>query len=94
MNTGINLGNGIAKVKNMGEEPELERGLYRHYKGGVYDVLDVACHSETLEWYVVYQSHERKAQGLPSVWIRPYSMFVEKVEINGEMRPRFEKVDE
>lgn len=75
----------------MGKEPKLEKGTYRHYKGGVYDVLRVACHTETLEWYVVYESHERKKQNLPSVWVRPYDMFVEKIEIDGEMKPRFEK---
>jgi len=81
-------------MKNMGEEPKLEKGTYRHYKGGIYDVIHLACHTETLEWYVVYQSHERMEKDLPSIWIRPYVMFIEEVEVNGEKKPRFEKVDD
>lgn len=77
----------------MGKAPEIQKGTYRHYKGGMYEVLDVACHTETLEWHVVYQSHDRREQGLPSVWIRPYDMFVEMVELDGEMKSRFERVD-
>lgn len=81
-------------MKDVGDAPKLARGTYRHYKGGVYDVLDIACHTETLEWYVVYQSYERKKRGLPSIWVRPYTMFIEEVELNGETKPRFEKVDD
>jgi len=83
----------VGVMKNMSEEPCLEKGSYRHYKGGIYDVIKLACHTETLEWYVVYQSHERQKSGLPSVWVRPYDMFVENVEIYGEIKPRFEKID-
>lgn len=79
-------------MKDIGAKPNLEKGVYRHYKGGMYDILELACHTETLEWYVVYQSHERKKLGIASVWIRPYDMFVETVELNGEHVPRFEKV--
>lgn len=79
-------------MKDMGREPELSTGTYRHYKGGLYNVVGLACNSETLEWCVIYQSVERSKKGLPSVWIRPYDMFVENVEINGEMKPRFEKL--
>ena len=79
-------------MKDTGGEPRLEKGTYRHYKGGVYDVIGLACHTETLEWYVVYQSHERKKKSIPSVWVRPYGMFVENVEIDGVKRPRFEEV--
>lgn len=80
-------------MKNTGKKPELQRGLYRHYKGGIYQVLEVACHTETLEWYVVYESQERKAKDLPSVWLRPYDMFIEKITIDGNILPRFEKVN-
>lgn len=80
-------------MKDMGDKPELAKGLYQHYKGGVYKVLDVACNTETLEWYVVYESEERKKLGLPSVWIRPYDMFVETIEKDGQTIPRFKKID-
>jgi predicted house-cleaning noncanonical NTP pyrophosphatase (MazG superfamily) len=82
----------VAGMKEVGKKPTLEPGRYRHYKGGTYVLVDLACHTETLEWYVVYQSEERKRQNLPSIWIRPYDMFVEIIELNGEMKPRFQKI--
>ncbi|MBR7038608.1 MAG: DUF1653 domain-containing protein [Oscillospiraceae bacterium] len=47
---------------------------YRHFKGGLYSILGVATHSETLEEMVVYRS---EADG--NVWVRPKSMFMDKV---------------
>lgn len=64
-------------------EISIQPGLYRHYKGGLYQVLHMAQHSETEEQLVVYRS---LSQG--GVWVRPAAMFVEQVE----GRPRFEKV--
>jgi hypothetical protein len=63
----------------------LKPGRYRHYKGGLYQVLHLARHSETEELLVVYRS---LAQG--GVWVRPAAMFSEHV--NG--RPRFERVSD
>lgn len=80
-------------MKNMGDKPKLEKGTYRHYKGGVYEVIELACHTETLQWHVVYQSVERKKQGLPSIWVRPYDMFVEIIKVDGTSMPRFKKVE-
>jgi hypothetical protein len=54
-------------------------GLYRHYKGGLYQVLYLARHSETEEQLVVYRS---LAEG--GVWVRPAAMFLEHV--NGKLR--------
>lgn len=79
-------------MKNMGEKPNLEKGTYRHYKGGVYEIIELACNSETLEWYVVYRSKERNQLSLPSLWARPYNMFIETVEIDNKQVPRFKKI--
>jgi len=68
--------------------PDIKFGKYRHYKGNLYEVIDIACHSETLDWYVVYKplyEHE----GKPDTWIRPYHMFFEVVTHNGKTMPRF-----
>ncbi|MFT7722748.1 MAG: DUF1653 domain-containing protein [Roseateles sp.] len=65
--------------------PTLRAGRYRHYKGGKYEVLAVARHSETLEALVVY----RPLAGDGGWWVRPYPMFVEQVVIDGVARPRF-----
>jgi len=67
---------------------ELKKGKYKHYKGSMYEVLDVARHSETEEWMVVYKT----LYGNFSTWVRPYEMFVEKVEVEGKMLARFEFV--
>lgn len=64
------------------EAQSLKLGMYRHYKGGVYEVLGPARHSETLEELVVYK-HDGE------LWVRPLTMFLETVEYNGEQIPRF-----
>ncbi len=62
-------------------------GIYRHYKGQLYQVLHCARHSETNEWHVVYQC----LYGDYSFWVRPLSMFSELVELkNGQRVPRFQ----
>ena len=65
-------------------------GKYKHYKGNDYQVIGVATHSETLEKLVVYQ----KLYDDNSLWVRPLSMFIENVEVNGETLPRFMWVGE
>ena len=65
-------------------------GLYRHYKGGLYEVIDTARHSETLEPMTVY----RALYGEHGLWVRPAVTFAETVLIDGVVRPRFEKVSE
>ena len=64
---------------------ELQPGIYRHFKGGEYQVYETALHSETEECLVVY----RPLYGEKKMWVRPYELFTESVEIEGEMLPRF-----
>lgn len=63
----------------------VQPGLYRHYMGGEYEVLEVARHSETLEPMVVY----RALYGQRGLWVRPAAMFAEDVVIDGVAQPRF-----
>jgi hypothetical protein len=63
-------------------------GLYRHYKGGEYDVVGTVRHSETLEPMTLY----RALYGQRGLWVRPAAMFLETVEIDGVVQPRFRKV--
>ncbi len=69
---------------------QLEKGIYKHYKGSLYEVFMTARHSETEEWMVVYKA----LYGDQGMWVRPYEMFMEKVEVEGAFIPRFEKVEE
>ncbi len=63
-----------------------EIGLYRHYKGQLYQVLGVAKHSETEEIMVVYQCLYDNFD----LWIRPIKMFSENVTLtDGKSVPRF-----
>jgi hypothetical protein len=61
------------------------KGRYQHYKGKFYEVIGSAKHTETLESFVVY----RALYGNHGLWIRPKSMFLETVSINGKEMPRF-----
>ncbi len=51
-------------------------GIYKHFKGNYYIVIDIATHSETQEKYVVY----RQLYGERKLWIRPIDMFLEEVD--------------
>lgn len=64
---------------------QLQAGLYRHYKGPEYRVFGVARHSESEEEVVCYQA----LYGEFGLWVRPLSMFLESVEVDGEQVPRF-----
>ena len=52
------------------------KGIYKHFKGDYYIVEDIAVHSETGEKYVVY----RQLYGEGKLYIRPYEMFMSKVD--------------
>lgn len=59
-------------------------GIYRHFKGGIYEVLEIATHSETMEEMVVYRNRESGKW-----WVRPASMWNETVERDGHSYLRF-----
>ncbi|NVP17961.1 DUF1653 domain-containing protein [Candidatus Gracilibacteria bacterium] len=68
----------------------MKLGIYKHYKGNLYEVLYIAKHTETLEELVVYKALYNSAEfGNNAIWIRPKDMFQENVEINGVVSPRF-----
>jgi len=70
-------------------------GKYRHYKSGdLYEVIGTALHSETLEELVVYRAlfHSEKF-GDNCIWVRPKEMFLEDVEFNNIIIPRFQLIE-
>lgn len=72
---------------------QLKLGKYQHFKGKFYEVIGVAIHSETLEDFVVYHAlYEDPKYGKDALWIRPKSMFLETVELNGKKVPRFKYI--
>jgi hypothetical protein len=68
---------------------ETPLGIYRHYKGGNYEVIGTVRHSETLEPLTLY----RALYGQMGLWVRPTNMFNELVVIEGVSQPRFVKVN-
>jgi len=64
-------------------------GIYRHFKGNMYEVIGVAKHSETLEEMVIYKA----LYGEGGVWVRPAFMWEEMVNKDGNEVRRFEPVD-
>lgn len=68
----------------------IQSGLYKHYKGKLYEVIGTARHSETLEELVVYKAtYQPEGENL---WVRPLSMFLETVIVDGVEKKRFEKL--
>ena len=64
---------------------ETPQGVYRHYKGLMYEVVGTVRHSESLEPMTLY----RALYGERGLWVRPAAMFNEEVVIDGVRKPRF-----
>ncbi len=63
----------------------LQKGIYQHYKGGRYELIALAIHSETLEKMVVYKA----LYGEQTMWVRPASMWEEEIVLDGKRVKRF-----
>ncbi len=68
----------------------MKTGIYEHYKGNRYEVIDTVRHSETEELMVLY----RTMYGDENLWVRPYTMFFEEVIVDGKSTPRFKYIGE
>lgn len=80
--------NGFADSLNSAEQALVQPGLYRHYKGNLYEVIGIVTHSETEELLVLY----RALYGERKLWVRPQALFLQNVYINGTSLPRFERL--
>lgn len=74
------------------DDNNVRPGIYRHYKGKTYRVHGVSKHSETLEEMVMYEALYDAPLG--KFWVRPKAMFLENVEIEGIVLPRFKRVSD
>jgi hypothetical protein len=72
---------------------QVRKGIYRHFKGGLAEVIGEAKNSETGEIFVAYY-HKESETGNTILWIRPKKMFLEKVEYQSKKVPRFKFVSE
>ncbi|RQP26180.1 DUF1653 domain-containing protein [Piscinibacter terrae] len=68
--------------------PPTPTGRYRHYKGGEYEVMGVARHSETHEPLVVYRTLYNDS----GWWVRPHAMFFGELEVDGQTVRRFVRI--
>ena len=66
----------------------MEERYFIHFKGGLYKMLGIACHSESLEKVVVYQA----LYGSNKIWVRPLDMFFDKIILNGVLVDRFKEI--
>lgn len=64
-------------------------GFYRHYKGGLYEVVGTVRHSEDLSPMTLYRALYGEQGGEHGLWVRPAAMFNESVVIEGVEQPRF-----
>lgn len=68
---------------------QIKKGLYEHYKGKRYEVVDLGFHTEMREPVVIYKALYRGDFPEGTLWVRPLAMFQENVEVNGKQVPRF-----
>lgn len=59
---------------------------FRHYKGGLYELVCEATLEADLSPMIIYKAHDG------SIWARPKSVFFELVEVDGKQVPRFAPV--
>jgi hypothetical protein len=67
---------------------EVQLGKYRHFKGNLYELIEVAHHSESQEPVAVY----RALYGDHGLWVRPLEMFLETIERDGAEIQRFQHI--
>ncbi len=68
---------------------EIKKGIYEHYKGNLYEVLDTGIHTEAREPVVIYKALYKGDFKEGQLWVRPLAMFQETVNVDGKEIPRF-----
>lgn len=68
-------------------------GIYKHFKGNIYKVIDIVRHSETTEEMVLYKPLYKSKDFPNQMWVRPIEMFLEIIESDGKKIPRFKLIE-
>ena len=63
----------------------IKPGIYRHFKGNRYQVMELVKHSETEQTLVLY----RALYGERGLWVRPLELFLSDKLVDGVAVPRF-----
>ncbi len=71
---------------------EIKKGKYQHFKGNMYELVDIVYHSETLEELVLYKQLYDGDKPNGTMWVRPKEMFFENVVKDGVEIPRFKYI--
>ena len=82
------VSNPISQAKTKKSKNLVSPQKFRHYKGGIYELVCEATQESDLSPVIVYRSHNG------SIWTRPKSVFFEMVNIEGTSVPRFAAVEE
>lgn len=70
---------------------KVTKGLYQHYKGGIYKVLCVAVQEHSLQSCVVYKGVKCN-DNENGIWVRSLQDFHGRVLCNDELVPRFKRI--
>lgn len=77
------------------KQDAVKPGIYKHYKGKLYEVIGVGHHTETLEPLVFYRAlYDTPDFGPKPLWARPVKMFQEKIVFNNIEQQRFTFIEE
>ena len=84
-----------AQKHTIAKQDAVKPGIYKHYKGKLYEVIGVGHHTETLEPLVLYRAlYDTPDFGSKPLWARPVAMFQETIIFNNVEQPRFTFIEE
>ena len=72
---------------------QIQKGLYEHYKGKRYEVVDCGFHTEMREPVVIYKALYKGDFPEGTLWVRPLAMFKENVLVDGKQVSRFRFIE-
>ena len=76
------------------DKKSIKLGKYRHFKGGEYQVIGTARHSESLEVMVIYKPLYELEKDELQTWVRPIGMFFDTKVHDGETVQRFSFIED